>query len=139
MRESMISASPVHSPEDTIIMRPLNDVTVASDNLPGGLQNVTKHVLHGMVLGEITDGLHLQQQRDRFRNARTSFHRVVRRCQNQFWSDWQENLTSLSRVNPELQPRESDRCSVSVGSQSSGVFNEDFHDEVTRRFSALST
>ena len=28
------------------------------------------------------------------------FHRVVRRCQNQFWSDWQENLTSLSRVNP---------------------------------------
>ena len=38
--------------------------------------------------------------RDRFHNARTSFHRVVRRCQNQFWSDWQENLTSLSRVNP---------------------------------------
>ena len=38
-------------------MRPFNDVTVASDNLLGGLQNVTKHVLHGMVLGEITDGL----------------------------------------------------------------------------------
>ena len=38
--------------------------------------------------------------RERFRNARTSFHRVVCRCQNQFWSDWQENLTSLSRVNP---------------------------------------
>ena len=52
--------------------------------------------------GEIT-GLHLPQhakvpQRTHF------FHRVVRRCQNQFWSDWQENLTSLSRVNPELQP-----------------------------------
>ena len=25
--------------------------------------------------------------REKFSNARTSFHRVVRRCQNQFWSD----------------------------------------------------
>ena len=38
--------------------------------------------------------------REQFRNARTTFHRVVRRCQNQFWSDWQENIASLSRVNP---------------------------------------
>ena len=42
----------------------------------------------------------LAATRDSFRKARTSFHRVVRRCQNHFWSDWQENLTSLSRVNP---------------------------------------
>ena len=110
--------------------------------------------------------------RERFRNARTSFHRVVRRCQNQFWSDWQENLTSLSRVNPRAaasrvremfsgqsrrdhthlvrwpqfsssEPSRTDIVEqwrqhfVSVGSQSSGVFDEDFHDEVTRRFSAL--
>ena len=47
--------------------------------------------------------------RERFRNARTSFHRVVRRCQNQFWSDWQENITSLLR---EPQAPESNRCSV---------------------------
>ena len=42
-------------------MRPLNDVTVAADSLLGGLQSVTKHVLLGMMFGEITDGLHLPQ------------------------------------------------------------------------------
>ena len=38
-----------------------NDVTVAADSLLGGLQRVTKHELLGMVLGEITDGLHQPQ------------------------------------------------------------------------------
>ena len=110
--------------------------------------------------------------RERFHNARTSFDRVVRRCQNQFWSDWQENITSLSRANPRAaasrvgqmfsgqsrrhnthvvwwpqfsssEPSRTDieeqwrRHFVSVGSQSSSVFDKEFHEEVTRRFLAL--
>ena len=136
-------------------MRPFNDVTVVADSLPGGLQNVTKHVLHGMVLGEITDGHHLPQ------HATGSATHAL----------WQENLTSLSRVNPRAaasrvrqmfsgprrdhthlvrwphfsssEPSGTDIVEqwrqhfVSVGSQSSGVFDEDFHDDVTRRFPAL--
>ena len=143
---------------------------------------------------------------ERFRIARTAFHRVVRRCQNQFWSEWQENITSLSRVNPraaasrvpqlfsgqstititkrqcvhsctqlvnysgrtwayqqlgkkgpqhdhthlvrwpQWAPSEPSRTDtleqwqqhfISVGSQSSSVFDEEFHEVVLKRFSAL--
>ena len=106
-------------------MRPLNDVTVATDSLPGGLQSVTKHVLLGMVLGEITDWLHLPQHA-KGSASHTSFHRVVRRCQNQFWSDWQENMTSLSRVNPRV-----------AASRVRQMFSGQSRRDHSRRFSAL--
>ena len=37
---------------------------------------------------------------DRFRIARTNFHRVARRAQSEFWSQWQDEVANLSRVNP---------------------------------------
>ena len=37
---------------------------------------------------------------DPFRIARATFHRFVRWCRDVFWTDWQDNIASLSLVNP---------------------------------------
>ena len=46
------------------------------------------------------------RDRSRFCSARTHFHRIVRNCQDSFWSHWQDRVSNLSRVNPRAAARE---------------------------------
>ena len=150
---------------------PAQRCPVAADSLPGGLQNVTKHVLHGMI-GEITDGHHLPQHAKGSAthallsvvlcaSVRISSSRIGKRtdisvareppscslrtaASQMFSGQSRRDHTHLVRSHfSSSEPSRTDIVEqwrqhfVSVGSQPSGVFDKDFHDEVTRRFSAL--
>ena len=109
-----------------------------------------------------------QDPRDcsRFCAARTHVHRTVRSCQNSFWSQWQDRVANLSRVNPRAAAsavlhtfrqgqsrRDQTHCVrwpqgqdpleqwrqhfMSVGVRSSSQFDSSFHAEITRRFADL--
>ena len=110
VRESKIS-SPVHPPEDSCwmvcSMRCLQSCSSCARSTmspsPQTAFLVDSRVSPSMCcsewcLAKSQTGSICRNTR-KVHNARTSFHRVVRRYQNQFWSDWQENI-SVARELP---------------------------------------